>query len=106
MCLTTLCPSQIFDGSDPLSANSSSISVIQVSVLTSEDILKAVRLRLRNSFDAEMRSVECDLHQGDLLLRGQVSSYVQKQLVQELVRPVAGNLTIVNSVNVITFYRN
>lgn len=78
----------------------------QVGVLSLEDVLKAVRLRLSSSTDSELRSIACELHEGKLLLLGQVSSYAQKQFAQELVRPLASKLRIMNSVTVVRSERN
>lgn len=65
------------------------------------DFAAAVQQRFAASSHFELRSVTCEQRVGVLVLRGRVSSYYQKQLAQEVVRQIAGLLTIQNAVEVI-----
>ena len=52
----------------------------------------------RNSFH---HSIRCEFHEGALLIHGHVSTYFEKQLVQESVRSIPGIQLIVNHVEVV-----
>lgn len=56
---------------------------------------------IKNSKYSEVRSVQCEVHEGLLFLRGQVSSYHLKQLAQEVVSQVEGIEAIVNCIEVV-----
>lgn len=56
---------------------------------------------LRASTYWAIRHLACEHHEGMLVIRGQVSSYYQKQLAQELVRGLRGVEVIRNAVDVV-----
>jgi osmotically-inducible protein OsmY len=56
--------------------------------------------RLATNHNAEVRRVQCEIHEGILFLRGHVSSYFSKQLAQESVRSVKGLCGIANFIEV------
>ena len=47
-----------------------------------------------------LRSIQCEFHEGVLVLRGRVTSYYLKQLAQEMVRTLADVELIVNVLEV------
>lgn len=55
---------------------------------------------IKSSKYPEVRRIQCEVREGILFLRGQVSSYHFKQLVQEAVRSVEGIECIANHVEV------
>lgn len=57
--------------------------------------------RLRASAHPCLRTLECEYQAGVLVLRGQVSSYYQKQLAQETVRDLPGVEVIRNMIEVV-----
>ena len=71
--------------------------------LPSSEIVQAARARLsKNPYLAIQKlSCECD-EQGVLLLRGQLSSFYQKQLAQEAVARIPGVTRLVNEAEVVT----
>jgi hypothetical protein len=50
-----------------------------------ETVLTEARIRFQRAPYQELRSVQCDFHQGVLTLRGQVPSSFLKQIAQSLV---------------------
>jgi BON domain len=63
-------------------------------------IAKTARKRLKASPHTPLRSIRCEVHEGVLVLRGQVTSYYIKQLAQETVRTLEGVGAIINVVEV------
>jgi hypothetical protein len=59
-----------------------------------------VERRLRTSFHAEFHGANCDIHEGTLVLSGNVSNFHAKQLAQEIARKVDGVKFIVNRLHV------
>lgn len=57
--------------------------------------------RLRSCHNFELKRIHCTAHSGNLILRGQVSSYYLKQLAQEVLRSLNGVQRIVNNIEVI-----
>ena len=47
-----------------------------------------------------LRQIHVEQHDGALVLSGRVHSFYQKQLAQELVRAAAGQVELINSVDV------
>lgn len=64
------------------------------------DVSSAVQDRLGVSSYAEVRRLTCTQRGGALVLTGRVSSYYQKQVAQETAREFAGELSIVNALEV------
>jgi osmotically-inducible protein OsmY len=61
---------------------------------------EAARSRLAQAGYRSLRAVTCHFRQGQLILRGQVPTYYQKQLAQESVRALTDAGTIVNEIEV------
>jgi hypothetical protein len=59
-----------------------------------------VERRLRDSSRAEFHRAKCDIHDGILILSGNVSNFHSKQLAQEIARKVDGVNFIVNRLHV------
>jgi osmotically-inducible protein OsmY len=57
--------------------------------------------QLRGAYHHEVRRVSCELHEGVLTLRGQVSSYYLKQIAQALVHGLDGVEVIHNQLEVV-----
>jgi osmotically-inducible protein OsmY len=66
-----------------------------------EVIANYVQRSLRTSTHQSLRTVQCEHHEGVLVLRGRVSCYYHKQLAQEAVRNVRGVEVILNLVEVV-----
>ena len=64
------------------------------------DASTAIQERLEVSSYAEVRRLTCTQQGGALVLTGRVSSYYQKQVAQETAREFAGELSIVNALEV------
>ena len=64
------------------------------------EIAAAAKLILDRSSVAELRRLRVDESEHELTLRGNVRSYYHKQLAQESVRDVAGQLQVINAVSV------
>jgi osmotically-inducible protein OsmY len=47
------------------------------------------------------RQIACEYHEGTLILQGQLSSFYEKQLAQEVVRTLAGVDQVVNKIEVV-----
>ena len=67
-----------------------------------DDIAQAATAELANSPVSELRELRVDGAGSHLELSGQVRSYYHKQLAQETVRAVAGNMQVVNLIDVLT----
>ena len=65
------------------------------------DLAEVARSCLRTNPYPDVKSLECEYHEGVLMLRGQVSTYYYKQLAQEAVRDIQGIESIVNVVKVV-----
>jgi osmotically-inducible protein OsmY len=65
-------------------------------------IAEIARSRLRASAYASVRTLQCEHHEGVLVLRGRVSSYYLKQMAQEAVRNLHGVELILNAVEVVS----
>ena len=66
-----------------------------------KEVLEATaKCRLRQSCYPEVRGVACDSHEGVLTLRGRVSSYYMKQVVQTVVFGMDGVGVVNNRVEV------
>ncbi len=57
---------------------------------------------LKRSSHPALRRLSVEGTEGNLVLSGQVSSYYLKQLAQETIMPIRGELGLVNHVDVIT----
>ena len=64
------------------------------------NVMEVARVLLQPSPYVPLRSIRCEICEGDLVLRGQVGSFYVMQLVQEMVRTVAYVIAIINSVEV------
>jgi hypothetical protein len=53
---------------------------------TKDTVLQEAKRRLGSLGHAALRLIECEYHDGLLILRGRVASYYQKQLAQESLR--------------------
>lgn len=51
---------------------------------TSEERSATIQQRLRTAGDANLRRIECEYHDGVVVLRGRVPTYYVKQLAQSL----------------------
>lgn len=67
----------------------------------SKHVIHAAENRLRDSSHLFLRHVECDFHQGQLLLNGKVPSFYLKQLAQTLLQDVQGVERIDNRLAVV-----
>jgi osmotically-inducible protein OsmY len=65
------------------------------------DVAEAARACLQTNPYADVKSLQCECHEGVLVLRGQVSTYYHKQLAQEAVRGIDGIELVVNVVEVV-----
>ncbi len=65
------------------------------------DLAQVARSCLQTTPYADVKAVQCECHEGVLVLRGRVSTYYHKQLAQEAVRDIQGIESIVNVVGVI-----
>ncbi|TWT83925.1 BON domain protein [Planctomycetes bacterium CA13] len=65
-----------------------------------QDIASAATEILSRSSVAELRKLRVDESGNELKLSGHVRSFYHKQLAQESVRPIAGGLRVINSVDV------
>jgi osmotically-inducible protein OsmY len=61
----------------------------------------AARRRLQRCPYRAVRTLECEYHQGSLVLRGKLASYFFKQLAQESVAGVHGVDRVVNEIEVL-----
>ncbi len=50
---------------------------------------------------SDVKGLQCEYHEGVLVLRGHVSTYYHKQLAQEAVRDIDGFDSVVNVVKVV-----
>jgi len=64
----------------------------------------AARRLLLSSEYREVRALACETCEGILVLRGQVSSWHQKQVAQEILRHLSGIRKIVNNVEVVPLH--
>ena len=65
------------------------------------DLVIGALQRLRSCHNFELKRLHCTAHSGNLILRGQVSSYYLKQLAQEVLRSLNGVHRIVNHIEVV-----
>jgi osmotically-inducible protein OsmY len=73
-----------------------------VSSPSEKEVVEAnVRSKLQRSCYPLVRRVSCDFHEGVLTLRGRVSSYYLKQVVQTLVFRLDGVVELNNQVEVV-----
>ena len=86
-------PDSLADSS-PRQQNTSSRSDVDLKVR------KEVERRLRANSRAEFRGANCDIHEGVLILCGNVANFHTKQLAQEIARKVDGVNFIVNRLRV------
>ncbi len=75
--------------------------ITNVSLPECDAVAESARQRLRASGYLGVRALSCEHHEGVLVLRGQVSSWHQKQLAQESVRCLSGVAQIINAVDVL-----
>ena len=74
----------------------------RVSSPSEKEMVEAkARSRLRRSYHEQVQRVFCEFHEGVLTLRGRVSSYYLKQIVQTLVLEMDGVVELNNRVEVI-----
>ena len=71
-----------------------------MSAIDTQEIINAASEVLANSSVAEIRRLRVDEDSNELQLHGRVRSFYHKQLAQEAVLPVAGQLLVVNHVDV------
>ena len=64
------------------------------------EIVTAASAVLAKSSVPELRNLRVDEESNELQLRGRVRSFYHKQLAQEAILPLAGNLQVVNHVDV------
>ncbi|MEL6106252.1 MAG: BON domain-containing protein [Planctomycetota bacterium] len=64
------------------------------------DIATAASAVLARSSVPELRNLRVDEESNELQLHGRVRSFYHKQLAQEAVLPLAGNMQVVNHVDV------
>ena len=67
---------------------------------TAEDVRPRAQSALAASPVYDLRDVQVEHHEAGLLLSGRVSSFYHKQLAQEVVRLVAGEVPVINSIDV------
>ncbi len=67
---------------------------------TVEDIAQRAQSALAESPIYLLRQLDVEQVEGRLYLSGRVDTYYHKQLAQELVRAVSGDMQVVNSVDV------
>jgi hypothetical protein len=67
----------------------------------STEIADHARSRLRASPYLGVRTLDCEFHEGVLVLRGRVTSYYHKQMAQEAVRNLRHVELIINAVEVV-----
>lgn len=66
----------------------------------SDSILDKIRKGLRSSGHPMLRHVECDYHEGIVILRGRVPTYYLKQVAQSIVLSHSGVEELVNQIEV------
>lgn len=69
-------------------------------VEAAEDLCQRVERRVRSNGVTALRGVTCELHQGNLTLRGQVPTYYLKQLAQATASQIEGAEQLVNAIAV------
>ena len=85
----------------PISDNERiSPSIAHLSDAENESIAHSVKECLRSHAHRELRSLSCEFCNGILTLRGEVTTYFNKQLAQESVRRLASVKMIINAVSV------
>lgn len=67
---------------------------------TLQPLLERARSALSASPIYELRSLRVEAHNGGLVISGLVQSFYYKQLAQELVRSVARDTNVTNSIDV------
>ena len=73
-----------------------------VSSPSEKDLVEAnAKSRLRRSYYQQVQCVSCEFHEGVLTLRGRVSSYYLKQIVQTLVLRMDRVVEVNNRVKVV-----
>ena len=73
-----------------------------VSSLSEKEVVEAnVTSKLQHSCYRQVQCVSCEFHEGVLTLRGRVSSYYLKQIVQSLVLRMDGVVEVNNRVKVV-----
>ena len=77
------------------------VIVATVSAPEQDSVVNSAQRCLRDTIYFGLRSLSCEHHEGVLVLRGQVSSWYQKQLAQEAVRHLPGVEAIINVVDVV-----
>jgi len=86
----------------PISATEQiSSSRAHLSNAENESIAQSVKECLRSHAYRELRSLSCEFCNGIVTLRGEVTTYFNKQLAQESVRRLAGVEVIINAVAVL-----
>ncbi|MCO8124063.1 BON domain-containing protein [Stieleria sp. TO1_6] len=65
-----------------------------------KEILTAASAVLANNSVPELRGLRVDEESNELQLHGRVRSFYHKQLAQEAILPLAGNLQVVNHLHV------
>jgi hypothetical protein len=68
--------------------------------MTAQEVWPRAQSALAASPVFDLRDVQVEQHETGLVLSGHVSSFYHKQLAQEVVRLVAGEVTVVNSIDV------
>ncbi len=71
-----------------------------MSSLSISDIQSRAQTALANSPFYELRELQVEEHDRHLLLSGSVSSFYHKQLAQEVVRSVCGDVEVTNAISV------
>ena len=66
----------------------------------SSSLLDEIRSRLRSSSHPRLRHVECEYHEGIVILRGRVPTYYLKQLAQSVVLSHSKVEELVNQIEV------
>jgi len=78
-----------------------SSSIAHLSDAENESIAQSVKECLRSHAYRELRSLSCEFCNGIVTLRGEVTTYFNKQLAQESVRRLASVEVIINAVAVL-----
>ena len=72
-----------------------------INVTRWDEVAVAAQHSLRSCQNFELKRLLCEVENGAIILRGQVSSYYLKQLAQEAVRSLAGVHRVANRLEVV-----
>ncbi len=86
--------------SHPETSHTERKRIVPIAVEISNRLTRIAKKRIQSSQYSEIRRIQCEVREGILFLKGQVSSYYIKQLAQEIVRTVEGIGGLANHVEV------